>query len=140
MSRHTKNVTRTHKRGQKSCRWQLIYMYGSKHKYQWGMCYRCVELLPLLRVIPTHTPSLLMLRHSSVVHSCVVHPCFFVPPCPLPRCQLSRFQRPRPYSQPGISICVDIPNFVCIIMTLSHYQDGRCQPCWIYCAVVMDHP
>jgi len=43
-------------------------------------------LLPLLRVIPTHTPSLLMLRHSHVVHSCVVHPCFFVPPCPLPRC------------------------------------------------------
>ena len=38
------------------------------------MCYRCVELLPLFRVIPTHTPSLLMLRHSRVVHSCVVHP------------------------------------------------------------------
>jgi len=84
MSGHTRNVTRTHKLGQKGCRWQLIS--GGKHKYQWGMYYRCVELLPLLRVIPTHTPSLLMLRHSRVVHSCVVHPCFFVPTCPLPRC------------------------------------------------------
>jgi len=33
MSGHTKNVTRTHKLGQKSCRWQLIS--GSKHKYPW---------------------------------------------------------------------------------------------------------
>ena len=38
------------------------------------------------RVIPTHTPSLLMLRHSRVVHSRVVHPCFFVLRCPLSRC------------------------------------------------------
>jgi len=63
------------------------------------MCYRCVELLPLLRVIPTHTHSLLMLRHSRVVH-----PCFFVLRCPLSRCPPlilradlstpSRFQRP----------------------------------------------
>jgi len=37
------------------------------------MCYRCVELLPLLRVIPPDTPSLLMLRHSRVVHSRVVN-------------------------------------------------------------------
>jgi len=104
MSGYTRNVTRTHKLGEKSCPWQLIS--GSKHKYQWGMCYRCVELLPFLRVISTHTPRcscsatpalstpVLSNPVSScrLVHSRLVHPSFFVLHCPLSRCPFLLFR------------------------------------------------